>query len=540
MATLDELKTELSTAKDYKELDKKAWLEKIAYRGITRNSQKDIDWWKEMYPRKIADIRQELANGIVVDTHEPLTKEQYAQAYDEKLTYLKGKEARLLDKLAAVLKEEEYRKAGTVVRTDLHDQGTYYIDYTNGNDSNDGLSTGQAWKTINKYTTTTARTAGDIAYVRANQTHDCSGADIVFDEDGDEDNWIKIIGCDATDNDPWDDDSDVRPVIDFGDAAYQVNCSGDRYWWLENLWFYRSGDSAGCINVGGGSSTLGFLKLVECKISDGAASNVEGVVVQITGRVQCDTCEFVDTYGYSVDNNGDCWLKNCTFNGGSTSQATAAVANRGTCYIEDSAFGDSSQFSVAIFRPDGGAIYARNCFYTGTLLVNTESTTGDLFMEDEDATFEGHSTYSYTGTITRATDSPRAGGADSHAKMTSNAYCGPSDPLTLGHRMYGFAQIWLEASAEKTITVYARTGSAWDSALTAAEAYLTASYLDSAADCGRTIAQSTEQITNDAAWTAFTVTITPLKTGFVYLWFSLAKYEDAGEYIDVDIKPVVN
>lgn len=70
---------------------------------------------------------------------------------------------------------------------------TYYIDFTNGLDTNAGTSTGAAWQTINKYTNAT-RSLGDICIVRRGMTHPTIAADINFVSDGNINNYITLKG----------------------------------------------------------------------------------------------------------------------------------------------------------------------------------------------------------------------------------------------------------------------------------------------------------------------------------------------------------
>ena len=393
-----------------------------------------------------------------------------------------------------------------------------------------------SWKTINQYTTTTVRSAGDIAYVRANQTHTQNAADIVFDEDGTLDSYISIIGCDATTNDPWNDDSDVKSIIDFADSAYGFAIIGDDYWWIERLDIRQSADGIGMMYL---TATGTYLK--SCDFSDSV--NKANIYFAACINVIVDSCTFKDCGIPLLNMTAQTYVtfKNCTFDAGSVRGATYAITiTYGTCFFDSCSFAPSNIFTTACFNlPTAGTrVYLRNCAYSGTL-TGTFPGGSYIFSEDDDGTFESQSITTYMGVITRGTASPRAGGADSFATMTPNANCGLYYPLILGMES-GFAKVWLTASVQKTITVYARTGSAWDSALTAGEAYLKCSYLSNGASAARTEVNSTEQITNDAAWTAFTVTITPSRTGFAYLWFYLAEYEDATEYVDVDIKPVIS
>jgi hypothetical protein len=402
----------------------------------------------------------------------------------------------------------------------------------------------KAFKTINYYTTTTVRTAGDRLFVRANTTmaQGTAAADITFDEDGTIDAWISIIGCDATTNDPWNDNSDVKPIIDFENAAYQVNLSGDAFWYFENIVFKLSADTSGCVSCSNGTTTLGLAKFVGCEILDGYVSGCEGM--QINGIAYLDSCTFSNTYGAAIyaGEAAVAYINNCVFNKGA--QATAyALSVVGLIYITNTTFGLTTEFATAIVyfgSQSSGYVYMRNCSYSGTFSsFANESTLGArIFVEDEDAVYGANSAYFYNGTISRQTASPRSGGSASYAKMLSNANCGLISPLILGEGISGFTPVLATADVEITITVYARVGSAWDTPLGSGEAYLKASYLSNGASAARTETLSTQTITNDGEWTAFTVQFTPLQTGLVYLWFYLAEYEDASEYIDVDDEPV--
>lgn len=63
---------------------------------------------------------------------------------------------------------------------------TYFADSDSGSNGNDGLGTGTAWADFAQYTTTTARSAGDILVVRrgTTATYEASDALLNFDESG--------------------------------------------------------------------------------------------------------------------------------------------------------------------------------------------------------------------------------------------------------------------------------------------------------------------------------------------------------------------
>jgi hypothetical protein len=513
----DQLKAEVDVLYSYRTLQD--WKDQSIYRDVIQRSQKDFDWLKSMYPKKITRLAEMLTNST--------DKEEQA--------FLTAKIARIKDKFAAVCMEEKMRADGDVVRTGLHDQTDYYLDYDNGNDGSAGTATGTAWKTLSKYTTTTVRTPGDRLFVRANITWDqgTEATDIIFDEDGTADNYISIIGCDSVTNDPWGDASDVLPIVDFEDAAYQFNIGGDDFWYLERVDIRQGNDGNGLLT----HSTAYGTYIKSCVFRDCNATSVEGIRY-IHGNATLDSCTFVDCNGSSIAvNAGQIHIKSCTFNGGGDVSTNNAVqANGGVAYIEDSTFGDTTAFdSSDILAQIGGTVYLRNCTRSTSMTVTGGAS---VFIEDNDATFESHIASYTQGTITRDTGTVRVGGADSSAKMEPTDECGPNLPLVLGHPITGFAQVWV-AAGSYTATVYASVGSAWDSALTAAECYMVTSELDNAGTAARVTRQSAQQIDNDTTWTAFTTSISPAREGFVYFWFYLEEYEDATEHIFVDIKPTV-
>src|SRR4030042_2111754 len=224
----EELKTEVLEGWTKLPLKKKD--ERICARGLDFKRDPRIEEAVRCYLRKIPLINTMLINYQLgskdIDESEYVT--------------LTAKLARLKDKLACCITEVELRDLKLVGRV-YHDT-VYYIDLDGGNDGAAGTATGTAWLTIEKYTSVTVRSAGDIAYVRANTSEVKSNADIVFDEDGTLISPISIIGCDSVTNDPWSDSSDVRPIIDFNDSAYGFAADSDDYWYIERLDVRQSAD----------------------------------------------------------------------------------------------------------------------------------------------------------------------------------------------------------------------------------------------------------------------------------------------------------
>jgi len=407
-----------------------------------------------------------------------------------------------------------------------------------------------AWKTITKYTES-ARTAGggDTAYLRAGITwpQGTLAVDITFLTDGGIDLYQSIIGCDDTASgvDPWGDNSDVKPIIDFADGAYQFVITGDDFWYFNRLDIKQSADPTGAVYA----QTSYGIKLENCDISDSGASSTEGLYAR-GSYVALDTCTFTDCWSASVYAYESAYIimNDCIVDAGAIRGSTYALyAGLGSIIeAQDCSIAPSNTFSTReIGTSSISKICLRNCTFgiAADTLVNNM---GDaIFSEDDDGTFESHYQEYYRGKITRATASPRAGGADSYAVMVPTAKCGVNSPLRLGNSMSGFARIWATKDIEINVSVYARVGTAWDGALTAAQCYATFSWLNNAVTAARTLTQSTETISNVADWTtgvhAFTSgNITPLQTGWVYIWFYVAHWEDATEEIWVDIKPVIS
>jgi hypothetical protein len=98
---------------------------------------------------RLCEVETEIRNRLAGEGRLPATPEKYADG-----SVLEISEP-LFD--GQDLSSIERNPVGT----------TYYIDADSGSDSNDGLSTGAAWATANKFTES-ARSAGDVAIMRRN------------------------------------------------------------------------------------------------------------------------------------------------------------------------------------------------------------------------------------------------------------------------------------------------------------------------------------------------------------------------------------
>jgi len=449
------------------------------------------------------------------------------------LKVLKQKFIRIARKWNVVKAEIRGREKGFFNRDPVGT--TYYIDLDGGNDGNDGLSTGQAWLTLEKYTTVTARSAGDIAYVRANTDEIVGAADIVFDEDGDQDNYISIIGCDSAVNDPWSDGSDVKPVVDFNTGSYQLLLSGDKWWWLERLVVKNSTDGNGGLQITNDPSELIYLK--DCEFID----NSTGLYVNGRGRFYAKGCVFKDNTSIGVRNYTSVGLffESCEFDGGAGGQDYGYYSEyTGTAEFIDCDFGQTNAHGTDdIDVRNNTYVKLRNCKHNANFSV--VGAYAAIIEEDADGVFGAQKITYQRGTITKDTGVTRSGGADSSAKMEPSSACGLYAPLTLNHESiidYPF-KIWCAASST-TITIYIRSFGAWSTYPTASELYIEASYLDHATNATRSTIASNDVLSDETTWVAFDVTFTPQQAGWVYVNVYLKKHE-ASKGCYVDVKPVV-
>jgi len=569
------------------------WLAEVRRLGLVHKFDWQLEYLKGVIPYKIGRLQSAIYIPDPLLTQ--VENQRQAQEFE---TYKQLKIARLKHKLECVIKELEFRKEEIVKRDPIGT--TYYLDvngktgdlsgtwtFTNGsttvsgsggsatselevgnyvrpsggpewykvtaisNDNEftidpafqqdtqsgvtaeynnyDGTATNTPFVHLNQFTTDTVRTPGDILKVRANQTHLYAGKDIVFDEDG-TNNMIEIRGCSSTD-DPWGDGSDVRPIIGFGDTAYQVYSIYDDFWKFTRLEFIEGADIYGIVNF-----YLSYNEIVEsCLFRD---ASKYGLRFNACSSVSVQNCSFYSNTTanlHILDSRVRC--SGCEFDGGAATTDYGLYVEASIGELMDCTFGSSSAHDVAdvYFYKPSARVYARNCSFAGSISLAHKGSF--LRSEDHNQTKGAHRTYYYNGTIEKDTSVVRPGGASSSAKMTPNSYCGLY-PLTIADDFCaGDFKLWLPAE-QKTVTIYLRTFG-YTTLPTADELYIEASYLDEATGGHRATVQSTQTVSANDTWTAFSVTFTPAQEGWVYVTVYLKKYEsNSGVY--VDIKPVVS
>ena len=150
------------------------------------------------YPEVVKyEIRKQLENDL---SGKPLDEAIEAE-FQKRLNYFQWKSAKLDQSIERLAKEMYLRESGFVAPNKNNDKKpvkieagvplsrirdikgtTYYVDFDNGNDANDGLSTGNAWATLDKFTEN-ARNSGDICIVRRGMEQAVS-SNLEFTSDG--------------------------------------------------------------------------------------------------------------------------------------------------------------------------------------------------------------------------------------------------------------------------------------------------------------------------------------------------------------------
>ncbi len=394
-----------------------------------------------------------------------------------------------------------------------------------------------SWLTLEKYTTTTARTVGDIAYVRANTTETVGANDIVFDEDGTALSYISIIGCDGATNNPWVEASTVRPIIDFGDAQYQIDLTTDEYWKIANLDIIQSADTAGNIYC----NQAHGLYLLNCIIRDNSsatASSKFGIsIAVITYNFKIESCQFLDNLYANLKVTGSSGvIDSCIFNGGVATTTIGLLLNNSNVLLKSCSFGQTTAHTSYDITASNSIARLINCIRN----KSTYDASGYslVFSEDDNQVKGANVTYSWRGTVTKSATA-RDGGASSSAQLLPGSLVGLYAPLSVApFNQHGFA-IYNTSLSEVNVDIYIRADSAWATYPTAAQLYVECSYLSHATLATRATVVSTDLLTDGTTWVRFRCTMTPLQAGYIYVKVYLGLYT-ATEGILVDILPIVS
>jgi hypothetical protein len=415
-----------------------------------------------------------------------------------------------------------------------------------------------SWKTINKYTTTTARTAGDKAYLRANMTHTQGAANITIDEHGSESAYIYVIGCNATQLiDPWHDASDLRPIIDFNAGAYNMVITKS-FWTFRNIDIRNNNlTSVGMVAISGAS--INRIYFTNCRFYDSAHASSYGVAfapaattISASDVVFTD-CAFTNCKQYDVYLGAASYVAfiRCTFDSGANATEIGALIYACRPFFKDCNFGKTSSFATSDVWFGGSASSKgifRNCRFTSSPGIGFSASWSYCSVavsEDHNGVSGANGAYTRVGSVVRSTTELRTGGASTSALMIpSNSNIANNYPLSINGDMYDpDFKVWCPEFAT-TIAIYMRSYGTWTTVPTNTELYIEAEYVtdDTTDAITRTTSTSTQTLTqaSQSDWVAFTITITPHIASFVNLKVYLSKYESTSQGVYVDIKPIVS
>jgi hypothetical protein len=391
------------------------------------------------------------------------------------------------------------RGIGVLITDSAYAAGTWTLTHPSitGQVSGDTYFIIDAWATMNQYSNN-ARSAGDIAYVRANTTETNSGINWQFASSGDEDAPIYIIGCDSTVNDPWNDGSDVKPVYNFNTGAYQLTMYSDDHWWFERLDIRNSTHPNEMI----GTETSLQTNWKACVFRDYSSSGDPAFYAGGGTRVIIDSCEFRNNLSFCLRCDGSpVYVYNSTFDGLDTPNNESGVNSRtggfiflDTCQLGQTTVFDGYDFSLT----SGGHICLFNTVHNTPTLSQNEAYNSYMWSEDDDGVYGVHKGVTSPGYVDKETTEIRPGGGSSSIKMTSDQQCGLFFPLhlSIGEDTGEFSPFWRYKfwmrPSQHTITMYFKELGGWTTLPDAAQLYMEVSYLSNSASAARTKLKSTE------------------------------------------------
>lgn len=468
---------------------------------------------------------------------------------EEALGMVEAKIRRLSLKLRDTNLEIQGRELDNLKRNPIGTE--YFIDLDGGNNGNDGLTTGNAWLTIEQYTTTTVRSPGDIAWVRAATDEVVGAANIEADEDGTAaGGLIYIIGCDDGDNDKWSDGVATRPIIDFNAGAYGMAWDSDELWSFRHLEVKNSAYSAW--NGSQWTNSNGFYtEFIDCKSHRAQhASDAYGLRLVGTTYALVEDCAFEDNrhIGIRMDPGCSAVIRRTTFDGGAGFGQDVGIHIRGSrARLEECQFGQTTAHDTRDFDCDtGGRLWLIKCT-SRDVDASIISSTGCARLSQHTWSTGSRTanTAFYTGCeVSYQTSVVRSGGSDYALQIiprTTPITPSPMHPCGLAGGFLNEDADWplrlYLTAAEHTITVYVRADAAYSTYPTADQLYLEATY-EGADPYDLTVAKSDEVLSDGSTWVGLQVTITPGRAGMVYLDVKYGYYE-AGRSIYVDPAPVV-
>jgi len=252
----------------------------------------------------------------------------------------------------------------------------WYVDTAAGG-ANNGTSQANAWVNIRSAFESAGYAAGDIIYVRRNQTHTMTDAACNVGDSGTFGVPIRTIG-DQDALDIWADAGDVRPIVDLGGFSNSINWGSQGYWEVWNLQF-NNGEAYQVQSNGMVNSTF-----YNCVWSDTGNTPTRSFSAASTLGLSFVDCVFSATTGYAMFcNNSILSYTGCTID----DAASYGIYVRGIVDLENVVFGGTTQNDRDIHLASG-KVLGRNVTLNGvtTDLSFDASAVGPIAIEDYNGT----------------------------------------------------------------------------------------------------------------------------------------------------------
>jgi len=395
----------------------------------------------------------------------------------------------------------------------------------------DGTTPGTAFCHIRQATVDEIRSPGDIIYLRRGQTHTYAGVDIHFDEDGDVNNLITLMGDDGT---GWPDETGLaKPIISFGDAARRFDFYDDYFWKISDFELIESDSAYGAARF---YHAVMVIEKIDFHDNDPGG---RGCTIMGGRNVLVYKCTFYNNLYTNcyVNYSAGLVFKECSFDGGPVTTDRGIWCLENVITLIDTNFGVTTPHDTCDIQIySWGIVRGRNVRLASPTKVSFPPHHGKesyVRIEDYGGTKLDNRGFYQMGNIIRDTAIVRPEGAPSSARMEPNSFCGLNLPLELCMFSEEFSR-WLKAGA-RSCKMYVRC-SGWTVLPTADELYLEVLYYDTV-EAKRASVKSTQAVTANDVWAELSVSFSLNSDSPCYANIVLKRYE-AGAKVYVDILPI--
>lgn len=385
---------------------------------------------------------------------------------------------------------------------------------------------------------------GDTVFIRWNQTHLMGNCNVIIDGGGTAVNPNVLAADDGT---GWPGDTQTtRPTFDFLNTDTQIYSYDQDFWEVYGFIFKNSARQTTRSSPLTWNDADGWF-LEYCDFldnNDAPAGYNKGLHVDGVGQAVIKNCLFRNNGNWNLycDNN-KLIIEDCIFDAGTENTQYGLSVRASIVIMLDCELGKNNTHTNADISYIGNPseITARNiiCYSTNKVIASSPVMVyGSFFRCEEWGGVIGAQYYWCTlGIMER--DTTIKYGADSSRRVDPNTSGESTTPCSIRYPLQVLDIPLHVPNIQKTYKVYVY-GTGWSGTplLSADEFWIEAYYFDTGGSAKRAIVKSTQTLTANSTWTEYSVTVTPVITGVLYLRAFLAKAE-TGALLYVDIKPVI-